>query len=79
MDASPAFTTAGALELRVVVQPEQVAVLAALVADLLRPDTPAESAWPEWMNVETAARYLDYTPERIRKLVDPGAYSELGS
>jgi excisionase family DNA binding protein len=24
--------------------------------------------WPEWMSVETAARYLDVSPERVRKL-----------
>src|SRR6266540_18458 len=27
-----------------------------------------DRAWPEWMNVETAARYLDVSPERVRKL-----------
>ena len=25
--------------------------------------------WPEWMAIETAARYLDVSPQRIRKLV----------
>jgi excisionase family DNA binding protein len=25
-------------------------------------------AWPEWLSVETAARYLDVSPERLRKL-----------
>lgn len=25
--------------------------------------------WPDWMSVETAARYLDVSPERVRKLV----------
>jgi excisionase family DNA binding protein len=24
--------------------------------------------WPEWLSVETAARYLDVSPERVRKL-----------
>lgn len=24
--------------------------------------------WPEWLSVETAARYLDVSPERLRKL-----------
>jgi excisionase family DNA binding protein len=24
--------------------------------------------WPEWMSVETAAHYLDVSPERVRKL-----------
>jgi hypothetical protein len=25
-------------------------------------------AWPEWMGIETASRYLDISPERLRKL-----------
>lgn len=25
--------------------------------------------WPKWMSVDTAARYLDVSPERVRKLV----------
>jgi excisionase family DNA binding protein len=28
----------------------------------------AGDAWPAWMSVETAARYLDVSPERLRKL-----------
>lgn len=28
--------------------------------------------WPEWMSVETAARYLDVSEERVRKLKDRG-------
>jgi excisionase family DNA binding protein len=30
----------------------------------------ARSAWPEWMSVETAARYLNASEERVRKLKD---------
>jgi excisionase family DNA binding protein len=30
----------------------------------------ADTAWPEWMSVETAARYLDAPEERVRKLKD---------
>jgi excisionase family DNA binding protein len=26
--------------------------------------------WPEWMSVDTAARYLDASEERVRKLKD---------
>jgi excisionase family DNA binding protein len=26
-------------------------------------------AWPEWMSIPTAARYLDVSPERVRKLI----------
>jgi excisionase family DNA binding protein len=29
----------------------------------------ATNPWPEWMSVETASRYLDCSPERIRKLI----------
>jgi excisionase family DNA binding protein len=34
------------------------------------PERPPSSDWPEWMSVETTARYLDVTEERIRKLKD---------
>lgn len=27
-----------------------------------------QEAWPEWMSVERAAKYLDVSPERLRKL-----------
>ncbi|MBA3844185.1 MAG: helix-turn-helix domain-containing protein, partial [Actinobacteria bacterium] len=30
-------------------------------------------SWPEWMGVETAARYLDVSPQRLRKLVAAGS------
>jgi excisionase family DNA binding protein len=29
----------------------------------------AAEPWPEWMAIETAARYLDVSPQRLRKLV----------
>ena len=60
-----------AVELRLLIQGEQVSALAALVANLLRaqPQPSGSESWPEWMNVDTAARYLDCTPERVRKLV----------
>jgi excisionase family DNA binding protein len=41
--------------------------LAAIAAALERPID--DSARQEWMNVESAARYLDVSPERVRKLV----------
>jgi excisionase family DNA binding protein len=31
-----------------------------------------DERWPEWMSVETAARYLDASPERVRKLQSRG-------
>jgi excisionase family DNA binding protein len=42
------------------------AALDAVAAAL--PAVPVEP-WPEWMNVETAAAYLDSSVERLRKLV----------
>ena len=38
-----------------------------LLAELHRDQQGA--TWPEWMSVETAARYLDMPVERIRKLI----------
>jgi excisionase family DNA binding protein len=32
-----------------------------------------DASWPEWMSVETVARYLDVPEERVRKLKDRGA------
>jgi excisionase family DNA binding protein len=43
----------------------------ATLRDELLADLRAErdaAAWPEWMSVDTAARYLDVSPERLRKL-----------
>jgi excisionase family DNA binding protein len=45
-----------------------VAAVAERVLDTLTlPDHAAP--WPEWMSVESAARYMDVSPERLRKLV----------
>lgn len=70
---SESTTTADpeAVELRLLIQGEQVSALAALVAELLHTQgqPSATDTWPEWMNVDTAASYLDCTPERVRKLV----------
>jgi len=71
VSAASAGAAPGALELRVVIQTEQLSALAALLADLLHGhDHAAEGeAQPEWMNIDSAASYLDCTKERIRKLV----------
>ena len=47
---------------------EQVVEL--VVARVLNEQAGCEGgrAWPEWMSVETAAAYLDGSPERLRKL-----------
>jgi excisionase family DNA binding protein len=29
----------------------------------------ASEPWPQWMSVTTASRYLDVSPERLRKLI----------
>lgn len=45
---------------------EEIALRAAeIVAERLQVE---RQAWPEWMSVTTAARYLDVSPERLRKL-----------
>jgi excisionase family DNA binding protein len=36
------------------------------IAAALSPTT--ADSWPAWMSVDTAARYLDVSPERLRKL-----------
>ncbi len=46
------------------VELDQVA-LDAVAAAMPAPIEP----WPQWMTVETAARYLDVSPGRLRKLV----------
>jgi excisionase family DNA binding protein len=71
VSASAARATPETVELRLVIQGEQVSALAALVADVLHGQVHASAgeAWPEWMNVDTAAGYLDCAKERIRKLV----------
>lgn len=48
---------------------EEIARLAAEIAAGQLAER-AASTWPEWMSVETAARYLDVPVERVRKLKD---------
>lgn len=43
--------------------------LAAIAAEL---PAPAQEAWPEWMSLATAARYLDVSPERLAKAKQRG-------
>jgi excisionase family DNA binding protein len=58
------------VELRLVLDDGQLATL----RDALPPVEVASTVepWPEWMSAETAARYLDITVERIRKLKERG-------
>ena len=47
-----------------------LAAIAEMAAELvLERVAPNYSGWPEWLSVETAARYLDCSEERVRKLV----------
>ncbi len=48
---------------------EEFEALVARVADLEERLAEQQASWPEWMSVETAARYLDCTTERLWKLV----------
>ncbi len=58
-------------QLGLVIPDAVVEALAIAVSERLLPALHAagEERWPEWMAVETAARYLDVSPHRIRKLV----------
>jgi excisionase family DNA binding protein len=44
-----------------------VEIVQARVAERL--EASIDSAYPEWLSVESAASYLDVSPERVRKLV----------
>ena len=46
--------------------------VAVRVADLIADRFEAPKTWPEWMSVETAAAYLDVSPERLHKLKQRG-------
>lgn len=59
-------------ELSLVIPDDLIETIAAAVAERLLPalnSRPIQEPWPEWMAVETAARYLDVSPQRLRKLV----------
>lgn len=60
----------GAIEVSLALDDALIGSIAERVAKLLAPERDDEAgAWPEWMNIETLARYLDCSPQRIRKLV----------
>ena len=52
-----------------VVGVEEFQALAGRVAELEQRLAAATEPWPEHMGAETAARYLDLSPEALRKLV----------
>jgi excisionase family DNA binding protein len=56
----------------VVALPDEVleAIISAVTERVLVRLEPAlGDLWPAWMSVDTAARYLDVSPERVRKLI----------
>jgi excisionase family DNA binding protein len=60
------------LQVSLTIPDEVVNAIAAALTErllpILRSATSAEQ-WPEWMAIDTAARYLDVSPQRLRKLV----------
>jgi excisionase family DNA binding protein len=60
----------GAPRVAIELPPAGVDVIAQRAAELVLEQQSRDAAgWPEWMSVETAARYLDVSEERVRKLV----------
>jgi excisionase family DNA binding protein len=57
------------IEVTLWLPPEAVEEIAARVVEIVLEKVRVDREnWPEWMSVETAARYLDVSPERVRKL-----------
>jgi excisionase family DNA binding protein len=57
------------LSLALPIPEELVEAIAVRAAEIVVERLQVESqAWPEWMGIETAARYLDCSVERLRKL-----------
>ena len=62
--------------LTLVIPSELIERIAERAAELVRQGEPRRDprgransgGWPEWLSVETAAAYLDVSPERVRKL-----------
>ena len=56
------------VELPVALVDALVGATADRVLERVDADRLSQPTWPEWMSVDTAARYLDVSPERVRKL-----------
>jgi excisionase family DNA binding protein len=57
------------LSLALPIPDEVVEAIALRAAQIVVERLQVESqAWPEWMGIETAAKYLDVSVERVRKL-----------
>jgi len=58
-------------QLALTIPEEVIEALAAAVSERLLPHFHANGPdpWPEWMAIETAARYLNVSPQRLRKQV----------
>jgi excisionase family DNA binding protein len=58
---------------RIEFPPDLLEAIAARAAELVLQELDArQPEWPEWMNIDTAARYLDVTPDRLWKLKRAG-------
>jgi len=70
-DARAVWGGAPGCRLELAIPPELLEEIASRAAELVlerRDHRTGPDAWPEWMSVETAARYLDVSPERVAKL-----------
>ena len=59
-------------QLGLTIPEEVIEALATAVSERLLPHlhtTDGTDLWPEWMAFETAARYLDVCPQRLRKQI----------
>lgn len=65
--AATVWATLNGVRVPLALDASAVAAVAAAV------DLPRSDSWPQWMGVETAARYLDVSPQRLRKLVAAGS------
>jgi excisionase family DNA binding protein len=55
-------------ELRITLPEDVIERIAERAAEIVLDRLDERERWPEFMSVETAARYLDVSPERVRKL-----------
>jgi excisionase family DNA binding protein len=56
------------IELRVTLPEDVVEEIARRAAEIVLDRLAERERWPEFLSVGTAARYLDVSPERVRKL-----------
>jgi excisionase family DNA binding protein len=58
-------------DVAITVPAEAIEVIVEMTVERVRAELGdrGDEAWPEWMSVPTAARYLDISEERLRKLI----------